>query len=140
MFWIYKLKKTTWWIKNKTDFQGLSQKNYFLYFWKINQLDNPKKVEKKTVQRSILSFPYDPRLPNVSNILYRFWPVMTRNPCLKSIFSNLPMVRNLLYTNLYFAMIPFEQVRSKDPFVIKAREHKYIQLFDSYRRGLTQEP
>ena len=29
-----------------------------------------------------------------------------------------------------------EQVRSQDPFVIKAREHKYIQLFDSYRRGL----
>ena len=33
-----------------------------------------------------------------------------------------------------------EHVRSKDPFVIKAREHKYIQLFDSYRRGLNQEP
>ena len=33
-----------------------------------------------------------------------------------------------------------EQVRSKDPFIIKAREHKYIQLFDSYRRGLNQEP
>ena len=32
-----------------------------------------------------------------------------------------------------------EVVRSKDPFVIKAREHKYIQLFDSYRRGLNQE-
>ena len=33
-----------------------------------------------------------------------------------------------------------EQVRSKDPFIIKAREHKYIQLFDSYRRGFNQEP
>ena len=33
-----------------------------------------------------------------------------------------------------------EQVRSEDPFIIKAREHKYIQLFDSYRRGLNQEP
>ncbi len=33
-----------------------------------------------------------------------------------------------------------KQVRSKDPFVIKAREHKYIQLFDSFRRGLNQEP
>ena len=33
-----------------------------------------------------------------------------------------------------------EQVRSQDPFIIKAREHKYIQLFDSYRRGLNQEP
>ena len=73
---------------------------------------------KKTVHRSILSLPYDPRLPNVSNILYRFWPVMTRNPCLKRIISNLPMVRNLLYTNLYFAMIPFEQVRSKGPRIL----------------------
>ena len=36
--------------------------------------------------------------------------------------------------------LAIEQVRSKDPFVIKAREHKYIQLFDSYRRGLNQEP
>ena len=36
--------------------------------------------------------------------------------------------------------LAIEQVRSKDLFVIKAREHKYIQLFDSYRRGLNQEP
>ena len=36
--------------------------------------------------------------------------------------------------------IGIEAVRSKDPFVIKAREHKYIQLFDSFRRGLNQEP
>ena len=36
--------------------------------------------------------------------------------------------------------LAIEQVRSKDPFIIKAREHKYIQLFDSYRRGLNQEP
>ena len=32
-----------------------------------------------------------------------------------------------------------EVVKSKDPVVIKAREHKYIQLFDSNRRGLNQE-
>ena len=36
--------------------------------------------------------------------------------------------------------IGLEQVRSEDPFIIKAREHKYIQLFDSFRRGLNQEP
>ena len=36
--------------------------------------------------------------------------------------------------------IGIEHVRSQDPFVIKAREHQYIQLFDLYRRGLNQEP
>ena len=44
-------------------------------FEKVKQIDRKialKKVEKKTVQRSILSLPYDPHLPNVSNILYRF--------------------------------------------------------------------
>ena len=33
-----------------------------------------------------------------------------------------------------------EQVHSKDPFVLKAREHQLIQKFDSYRRGLNKEP
>ena len=33
-----------------------------------------------------------------------------------------------------------EQVRSEDPFIIQAREHRIIQLFDSYRNGLNQEP
>ena len=55
---------------------------------------------------------------------------MTRNPCLKRIISNLPMVCNLLYTNLYFAMIPFEQVRSKDPWILFSREKYYIRKFD----------
>ena len=49
------------------------------------------------------------------------------------------------YILIYLAIaskqaIGLEQVRSKDPFIIKAREHKYIQLFDSFRRGLNQEP
>ena len=33
-----------------------------------------------------------------------------------------------------------EHVRSKDPFVLKAREHLLIKKFDSYRNGLNQEP
>ena len=33
-----------------------------------------------------------------------------------------------------------EMVRSKDPFVLKAREHLLIKKFDSFRNGLKQEP
>ena len=33
-----------------------------------------------------------------------------------------------------------EQVRSMDPFILKAREHWLIKKFDSYRNGLNQEP
>ena len=33
-----------------------------------------------------------------------------------------------------------EQVRSSDPFILKAREHWLIKKFDSYRNGLNQEP
>ena len=50
------------------------------------------KVEKKTVKRPILSLQYDPRLPNISNILYRFWKVMIQNPNLKKIFPEPPMI------------------------------------------------
>ena len=38
-----------------------------------------KKEEKKTVQINILSLPYDPRLPHISNNLYCFCNFMTRN-------------------------------------------------------------
>ena len=33
-----------------------------------------------------------------------------------------------------------EQVRNKDPFILKAREHWIIKKFDSHRKGLNQEP
>ena len=33
-----------------------------------------------------------------------------------------------------------EQVRSEDPFVLRAREFLYIQKFDTYRNGLNKEP
>ena len=32
-----------------------------------------------------------------------------------------------------------EHVRNKDPYVLKSREHYYIQKFDTFRRGLNQE-
>ena len=33
-----------------------------------------------------------------------------------------------------------EHVRSRDPFILRAREHLLIKKFDSYRNGLNQEP
>ena len=35
--------------------------------------------------------------------------------------------------------IVLEAVRNKDPYVLKSREHYYIQKFDTFRRGLNQE-
>ena len=32
-----------------------------------------------------------------------------------------------------------EQVKDKDPFVLKVREHMMIQRFDSFRNGLNKE-
>ena len=36
--------------------------------------------------------------------------------------------------------IGIEQVRSHDPFIMKAREHWIIKKFDSFKNGLNQEP
>ena len=36
--------------------------------------------------------------------------------------------------------VVLEQVRSRDPFILKTREHMLIQKFDSFRHGLNQEP
>ena len=35
--------------------------------------------------------------------------------------------------------IVLEKVRSEDPFILKTREHYYIQKFDSFRNGLNKE-
>ena len=51
-----------------------------------------QKVKKEVIKRPILRLQYDPRLPNISNILYRFWKVMTVNPIMKKIFPEPPMV------------------------------------------------
>ena len=32
-----------------------------------------------------------------------------------------------------------EQVRKKDPYILKSREHFYIQQFNTFRQGLNQE-
>lgn len=70
--------------------------NYILKaFERVSVIDRStalKKVEKKIVNRPILSLQYDPRLPHISNILFKFWKVMTQNPLLKKIFPDPPMV------------------------------------------------
>ena len=58
----------------------------------IDRLIALRKVDKKIVNRPILSLQYDPRLPHISNVLFKFWKVMTQNPLLKKIFPEAPMV------------------------------------------------
>ena len=38
------------------------------------------------------------------------------------------------------AGLVLEPVKSPDPFVLKAREFYYIQIFDTYNNGLNKEP
>ena len=59
----------------------------------ISRSDALKKVKKNIVIRPVLPLIYDPRLPNISNILYRFWKVMIKNPILKKIFPEPPQVQ-----------------------------------------------
>ena len=40
----------------------------------------------------------------------------------------------------HFAGLVLENVKSNDPFVLRAREFLYIQKFDCYRNGLNKEP
>lgn len=72
------------------------KKNYITKaFEKVIPLDRKsalKKVDKKILNRTVLSLQYDPRLPNISNILKNFWKVMTKNPRLKEIFPSPPMI------------------------------------------------
>ena len=40
----------------------------------------------------------------------------------------------------HFAGLVLEEVKSSDPFVLRAREFLFIQKFDTYRNGLNKEP
>ena len=40
----------------------------------------------------------------------------------------------------HFSGLVLEHVKSRDPFVLRAREFLYIQHFDTYRNGLNKEP
>jgi hypothetical protein len=35
--------------------------------------------------------------------------------------------------------LALEKVRNKDPYILKAREHMYIQKLDTFRNGLNKE-
>ena len=35
--------------------------------------------------------------------------------------------------------VVIERVKNKDPFVLKVREHMFIQKFDTFRNGLNKE-
>ena len=89
----------------------------------ISRSDALKKVEKKIVIRPVLPLIYDPRLPNISNILYRFWKVMIKNPRLKKIFPEPPMVC-------------WKRPKNLREFLIKAKLPKEITIRRSSREKL----
>ena len=39
-----------------------------------------------------------------------------------------------------FEAMVLEQVREKDPYILRARESFYIKKFDTFHKGLNQEP
>lgn len=49
-------------------------------------------VKKKKNERTIFVLTYNPALPSVSGILQRHWRVMSKDPYLKKVFPNPPMV------------------------------------------------
>ena len=82
-------------LKDKLLSRGYRTKFILAAFDKVKVLDRTvalQKSVKKDVDRIVLSIPYDPRLPSVSSILYKFWKVMIENPRLKKIFPSPPMV------------------------------------------------
>ena len=82
-----------------------------------------QKIEKKIVKRCVLPLQYDPRLPNISNILYRLWKVMIQNPRLKKIFPSPPMVC-------------WKRPRNLREFLIRAKLPKEISIRRSSRPKL----
>ena len=44
------------------------------------------------------------------------------------------------HSQAHLAGLVLEQVKSSDPFVLKAREFFLIQKFDTYNNGLNKEP
>ena len=82
-----------------------------------------QKVEKKIINRCVLPLVFDPRLPNISNILYRFWKVMTQNPILKKIFPDSPMVC-------------FKRPKNLREFLIRAKLPKEVSIRRSARPKL----
>ena len=66
--------------------------NAFEKVQRIDRLVALQKTVKKEVDRIALPIPFDPRLPNISGILYKFWKVMIQNPRMKKIFPATPMV------------------------------------------------
>ena len=82
-----------------------------------------QKVEKKIINRCVLPLMFDPRLPNISNILYRFWKVMTQNPILKKIFPDPPMVC-------------YKRPKNLREFIVRAKLPKEISIRRSTRPKL----
>ena len=52
-----------------------------------------RKVEnKKEKKRPVFVVTYDPRLPSITKIVHKHWRTMSKNPYLKQVFSEPPLI------------------------------------------------
>lgn len=110
-------------LKNKLTARGYKVNSILKSFEKvklINRREALQKVDKKIINRPILPLSYDPRLPNISNIIYRFWKIMVENPRLKILFPQPPM-------------ICWKRPKNLKEFLVRARMPPEIQLRRSER-------
>ena len=59
---------------------------------KIPREEALKKVKRKENERPVFILTYNPALPSLSQILKRNWKVMTKDPYLKKVFPEPPIV------------------------------------------------
>ena len=59
---------------------------------KIPREEALKKVERKENERPVFIISYNPALPSLTQILKRHWKVMSKDPYLKKVFPEPPMV------------------------------------------------
>ena len=90
-------------LKHKLEERGFRPRTINDAFARVSTVERAtalKKQPKKEIKRIVLPLPYDPRLPAVSSILYRFWKVMIQTPRLKKVFPDPPMVSWMRPKNL----------------------------------------
>ena len=113
-------------LKTKLLSRGYRLKFITKAFEKVSSIERKvalKKVEIKPVDRPILSLTFDPRLPNISKILFRHWSVLVKNPRIKRMFPNPPMICWTRPKNLREKL-----VRAKLPSKTKSRKSERSKL------------
>ena len=76
-----------------------------------------KKVEnKKEKKRPVFVITHDPRLPSITNIVHKHWRTMSKDPYLKQVFSEPPLIAYKRPKNIKELII-----RAKVPPIAPAR-------------------